>query len=151
MTFPSGPIVTDQFPKLVQTRSARLAVDLTSTATFPVFSLILSVPITTREGTRLQVYASIDCNCFVLPIPIIFRVLLDGTPLQNWTSNVSIVINESSRMVLEEPVVGAVGAGAHTVDFEWSRFSAGSVPTCSPVTFPDFHNANLVVQEVVSP
>ncbi len=146
-------VVNGPPPKLIQSRYARLTVNVTTVAILPVFTTILTVTITTRPGSFLVVHAETALNVFAFGAnrAVSQAIHIDGTRIQSWTSNVTGAI-ETGMMSLEEPVPPAapLAAGLHTVLLTFAKFSGTGVVQILAATSPAFFSANLLVQEISS-
>lgn len=138
--------ITAGVVKLLQTRSAELVVDAGTTALAPIYSTLLSVPITTTTGALLvragfSAFANKNADAT-------FRLVVDGTPDRGATMRVGNVAPQTGAILFAR----AVGAGAHTVALQWSRIGgAGVALSIDAGTLPDQQYAFVEVQEVVVP
>lgn len=132
---------------LTQVVSDELTVNASTTVVDPLFSTLLSVPMTTQGGDLLIWFSESGGSSGVVTPE--FRVLLDGVLLAGASALLGIGANSASFALLQKDVA----AGAHTITVEWSKI-VGSGPTIvltiSPLLLPNQHHASLIVGEVGS-
>jgi hypothetical protein len=131
-----------------QVQSVELEVDASTTVTDPVFSTLLSVPITTSGGGLLFWFSMAGASSAAVTGE--FRLLLDGAVLAGGSD--AFIGATFAAAVAIALLQRNVAAGAHVVTVEWAKIpgaAPGTVLRCFPVTVPNRHHASLVVGELV--
>lgn len=139
---------------VLQTVSVNLAVGVTTTATPPVYTTLLTTPLltTTLPASRLRIdfYCSWNhSGAFAGNVAANFRFRLNGSllaPSRGTTGNQIRGRIDCVSFCRVLPVV----AGPHTVLAEWSGFALGvNQLNCLPVgIFADLFGAQIIVQEL---
>lgn len=129
---------------ILQTASAVLAVDATTTSV--TYVDLLSVSVTTSGGSSLEIYASFSTSNAVDAAGTgqdALQITLDGTALQQAGAE-QWPVSEIGTISYK---TGVVTAGSHTVTLQW-KTQAGSTLRCSASTLTRPEHASLVVMEV---
>lgn len=130
-------------PVIEQTGFAEQAVD-TSTVSI-VFVDLLTVAITARGGTRLEILATFSASIAVLAGQGLFRLLLDAGALRGAGFPLATLDQPNSGAIVQRSVV--VAAGVRTVKLQW-RTTVGSTLQVRPVAAPNDEHAALFVKEL---
>lgn len=144
-------IFIERTGELIATVSFNLAVNISTTATPPVYATMLTLALTTvRPASVLDIrFVAAVRHVGVAGVNVAanFRLLLNGVllPVTRGTT-VNILTFAIMPVVIERRV--DVTAGLQTVVVEWAKF-AGPFNTLiiDPVTLPDLSGAQLVLQE----
>jgi lysophospholipase L1-like esterase len=118
--------------------TAAASVSVDSTTTSPSFADLLSVSITTGNGSTISIHASMAWNA--LTTDGSFVATVDGTVVAGVDAAVGNLSGAISIRV-------SVGVGAHTVALRWKSGTAGTV-NVRPQTNPNTEHASLLVAEV---
>jgi hypothetical protein len=134
-----------------QTVSARLVADVSSVSVPPVYSTLLTVPITVNpKATRLAILmtAGPRHTGAAINVAINFRVRLDGLPITpGGGTTVNCLVNQIQSASYS--VVIPVTPGPHVVTVQWGGFGLGAnTMFISPVLLPDLQAAMLIVSEL---
>ena len=136
--------------KIVQVQHARLiATDLTTALIDPLFLVVLSVPITARNGTYLIAHAQQGVQASGGVEVCINSIRIGGGFIDQWSTVVTGTIIQSFNQI-KYPLVGQAGAGLHTVEstFAKNSASANSLRILTVGLNARFWSASLTVYEV---
>ena len=124
---------------ILQTASARLAVDTTSTAT--TWATLLTLNMTTAGNTYILAYATMSYSGTPATTYSGFRLVIDSTPL-NTSGNELWGVSETGCIFGKSALLSA---GSHNVLIQWQT-AAGGTMQCYPVSL-GYEHASLVAME----